>query len=95
MSLPSCDYGKGSGNGSFPWRKVWENRGRHFFDKKTTDHQHIDMIYFGLAKSANAKHEIEGGEIRWFTKEEIQKNDIDLLPHVQKYALAALEELAS
>lgn len=66
---------------------------RHFFDEART-HEHIDFSYFARAKSGDAKGE-EGGEIRWFTKEEIADPALDLLPDVRRYALLALEELAS
>jgi 8-oxo-dGTP pyrophosphatase MutT (NUDIX family) len=68
---------------------------RHFFDKKTGEHEHVDLVYFGRAKSADAKHEIEGGEIAWFSKEDIERNDVGIFPDIQKYALLVLEELSS
>jgi len=66
---------------------------RHFFDEAHT-HEHIDMVYFARAKSDAAVPEAEGGEVRWFTKEELANPSLDLLPDVRKYALAAPEELA-
>ncbi len=34
---------------------------RHFFDKKTGGHEHVDHVYFGRAKSFDVKPEEEGG----------------------------------
>ena len=64
---------------------------RHFFDATHT-HEHVDCAYFARSKSADARHEIEGGEIRWFTKEEVIENAVGMVPDVQRHALAALEE---
>ncbi len=68
---------------------------RHFFDKNTGEHEHVDSVYFARAKSADARHEIEGGDIRWFSKEDIEKNELGIFPDIQKYALIALKELTS
>lgn len=66
---------------------------RHFMGASHT-HEHIDMAYFARSQSDDARHEIEGGEIRWFTKEEIENNEFDIIADVQHHALAALEELS-
>lgn len=66
---------------------------RHFFDETHT-HEHIDMVYFARAKSAALVPEEGGGEVRWFTKEELEDPALDLLPDVRRYALRALEELS-
>ncbi|MDB5238212.1 MAG: hydrolase [Candidatus Kaiserbacteria bacterium] len=66
---------------------------RHFFDKTRT-HEHIDMVYFARAKSAQLISE-GGVEIGWYTREEISDPAFDLLPDIRKYALMALEELSS
>ena len=66
---------------------------RHYCDSTRT-HEHVDCVYFGRTESDNARHEIEGGEIRWFTKEEIERNDEGIEPDVRAHARAALEELA-
>jgi 8-oxo-dGTP pyrophosphatase MutT (NUDIX family) len=67
---------------------------RHFFDTSRT-HEHVDFAYFARSSSAEARHEIEGGEMRWFTKEELEKNVEQIVPDVQRHALEALRELAS
>jgi len=65
---------------------------RHYFDSKKT-HEHIDHVYFGRAFSADARHEVAGGEIRWFSKEELEENAFDILEDVRHHALIALQEL--
>lgn len=67
---------------------------RHFFDEAHT-HEHIDMVYFARARTDAAVAEEGGGEVRWFTKEDLMDASLDLLPDVRKYALTALEELSS
>ena len=64
---------------------------RHFYDTSHT-HEHVNLAYFALARSADAKHEIEGGEIKWFGGEEL-KNNTDIVEDVRTQALAALEQL--
>lgn len=66
---------------------------RHFYDKTRT-HEHVDLCFFARSESNNARHEVEGGEVRWFTKEEIERNEHNIVPDVQAHALKALEELA-
>jgi 8-oxo-dGTP pyrophosphatase MutT (NUDIX family) len=68
---------------------------RHFFDETRT-HEHVDMAYFARPVSdvAAAKPE-EGGELRWFTKSELEGNTANIVPDVRYHALKALEELAS
>jgi 8-oxo-dGTP pyrophosphatase MutT (NUDIX family) len=67
---------------------------RHYFDKKTGDHEHIDHVYFGRATTFDARPEEEHAEVRWFTKEDIERNESGIWPDIQVYALAALRELA-
>lgn len=69
---------------------------RHFYDK-THSHEHVDLCYFArpISDPSQARHEIEGGEIRWFTKEELERNEENIVPDVRAHALAALKELAS
>ncbi len=69
---------------------------RHFFDS-TRAHEHVDLAFFARPVSAvsEVRHEVEGGEIRWFSKEDIEGGKFDILPDVRTHALAALEELAS
>lgn len=66
---------------------------RHFFDATQT-HEHVDCAFFARSKSSDARHEIEGGEIKWFTKEEVVENAVGMVPDVRRHALVALEELA-
>ena len=66
---------------------------RHYFDE-TRKHEHVDLAYFARAKSDNAHPEEGGGEIRWFSKEELEQNDEGVLPDVCQHALAALKELS-
>jgi ADP-ribose pyrophosphatase YjhB (NUDIX family) len=65
---------------------------RHNFNET---HEHIDCVYFARSESGDAQSEEDGGEVRWFTKTELEENSFGVLPDVQKYALLALEELAS
>lgn len=65
---------------------------RHFFDKTGT-HEHVDMAYFAHADSGTVRPEIEGGEIRWFTREEIEHNDLNIVEDVCNHALTALKTL--
>ena len=67
---------------------------RHFYDGTKT-HEHVDFVYFGRATTDTVRHEVEGGEIAWFSKEEIERNEVGIWPDIQKYALAALKELTS
>lgn len=66
---------------------------RHFYDAKRT-HEHVDMAFFGRSASDAARPEVEGGEIRWFTKEELERGVIPLEPDVRTHVLTALAELA-
>ncbi|HEV3245138.1 MAG TPA: NUDIX domain-containing protein [Candidatus Paceibacterota bacterium] len=69
---------------------------RHFFDQSHT-HEHVDLCYFArpISDISNARPELENGELRWFTKEELEKNDFGIVPDVRAHALAALKELSS
>lgn len=67
---------------------------RHFYDATRT-HEHVDFAYFARTKHNDARHEIDGGEIRWFTKEEIESGPYDIVPDVRFHALTALKELGS
>ena len=66
---------------------------RHFFDESHT-HEHVDLCYFARSKSADARPEIEGGEIKWFDKEELEENSYGIIEDVRTHSLAALKELA-
>ncbi len=65
---------------------------RHHFNET---HEHIDFIYFGRAMSGELVPEESGGEVRWFSREEIEKNELNIKPRVCAYALVALDELAT
>jgi 8-oxo-dGTP pyrophosphatase MutT (NUDIX family) len=69
---------------------------RHFYDETRT-HEHVDFCYFArsVADVSEARHEVEGADLRWFTKEQIDRNDEGIVPDVRTHALAALAELAS
>src|SRR6185369_17260141 len=47
---------------------------RHYFDAPRNTHEHIDFGYFARAKTDTVQHEVPGGEIRWFSKEELESN---------------------
>jgi 8-oxo-dGTP pyrophosphatase MutT (NUDIX family) len=67
---------------------------RHFFDESRT-HEHIDLVYFARSKSGDARPEDGAGEVRWFTTDELERNELGILPDVCRYALLALKELSS
>ena len=58
---------------------------RHHFNET---HEHVDLIYFGRVVDGEVKSEEGGGEIGWFSKEEVQK--MDLKNAIRLYALSAL-----
>ncbi len=63
---------------------------RHNFD---ATHEHIDFSYFGRIVGGTLVPE-DGVEMRWFTRDEIEKNEIHLLEDTRSYALAALDYFA-
>lgn len=65
---------------------------RHYFDVGQT-HEHIDLVYFARAFSTEARHEVEGGEIRWFSRVELEDREFKIVEDVRQHALAALTEL--
>jgi 8-oxo-dGTP pyrophosphatase MutT (NUDIX family) len=67
---------------------------RHYYDDTHT-HEHVDLAYFAKAKSDAAEHEVAGGEIRWFTKEELESDGFDIVEDVRAHARAALSELGT
>ncbi len=69
---------------------------RHFFDDTRT-HEHVDLCYLArpLNDVSEAKEEIEGAELRWFTAAELERNNDGVIPDVRAHALKALEELSS
>jgi 8-oxo-dGTP pyrophosphatase MutT (NUDIX family) len=66
---------------------------RHFFDASRT-HEHVDFVYVARSLTRDARSEEPGGEIRWFTLEEIEANDVGMWADIQMYARAALRELS-
>ena len=66
---------------------------RHYFDATHT-HEHVDLSYFARSKSGVVRHEVEGGEIRWFTRGEIERNEQGIVQDVRAHSLAALTELS-
>ena len=58
------------------------------------DHKHIDLIYFGIVKGGECfEIDDEGKELRWFTKEELEQED--LLPNVKEWAIESLKSLGN
>ena len=53
-------------------------------------HEHVDLVYFGTAVRGELKFE-EGDDVRWFGRDEIQKNTLGLKESVRFYALAAID----
>ncbi|MDO8618813.1 MAG: NUDIX domain-containing protein [Candidatus Daviesbacteria bacterium] len=64
--------------------------------QSTKTHQHISLIYFAKTKSdkisQNKKNELSE-DIRWFTKEDLEK-DNEIHKIIKLYALEALKKLA-
>lgn len=67
---------------------------RHFYDD-TQVHEHVDLGYFARAEAGEPVPEEGGGEIRWFTKADLESDQYEIVPDVRAHALVALEELAS
>lgn len=65
---------------------------RHLYSK-TGNHEHVDLCFFARSGSGEASHEVEGGEIRWFSREELEKRGTEIVPDVRFHALAAIAEL--
>ena len=65
---------------------------KHFYDTTHT-HEHVNLAFFARARSADAKHEIDGMEIRWFSREELADPQYAIVPDVQHHARTALDEL--
>lgn len=62
-------------------------------DHLRDDHKHINLIYFGKVLGGECfTVDDEGKELRWFTKEEIEK--ADLVPNTKEWALEALRLLS-
>ena len=65
---------------------------KHFFDTQGT-HKHVNLVYFARAKSGEARHEIAGMEIKWFSKAELEGSEYDIVADVRHHALIALAEV--
>ncbi|PNX47659.1 MAG: hypothetical protein BV456_10730 [Thermoplasmata archaeon M8B2D] len=56
------------------------------------DHKHINLIYLGIITGGECfKLDDEGKELRWFSREELEKEP--LLDNIREWALAALDHL--
>jgi 8-oxo-dGTP pyrophosphatase MutT (NUDIX family) len=56
------------------------------------DHEHINLIYFGIVKGGELlKESDEQTSLKWFSKEELEKEN--LLPNIKEWAVKAIEEL--
>lgn len=61
-------------------------------DHIKNDHKHINLVYFGIVKSGECLElDDEGKELRWFSKDELEKED--LLPNVKEWAIESLNQL--
>ncbi len=65
---------------------------RHYFDADKK-HEHVDLIFLARARNGDARHEVEGMEIRWFSKEELEDKSFDIVEDVRYHALIALAEV--
>lgn len=66
---------------------------RHFFDDTRT-HEHVDLCYLARARSGEARHEVEGGKIKWFSKEDLESGEYEIFPDIKHHALTALKEVS-
>jgi len=62
----------------------------------TDTHEHIAFVYFAKSKTniLNLSNTEITDECRWFTKEDLTKNDDGIPNDIQFYALKALEKLS-
>lgn len=61
----------------------------------TKEHEHVAFVYFAISETNILKlsdREITDG-CKWFTKEELVKNDYDIPDDIHFYALEALKKL--
>lgn len=56
-------------------------------------HEHVDLTYFATIIGGELKPE-DGVEIRWFTKDDLERHVVEMENTTRAYALAALTELA-
>lgn len=57
-------------------------------------HEHIDFTYFARIIGGTLQPEEEGDEIRWFTREEVEHNEIGLFDVTRAHALEAIDYFA-
>ncbi len=66
---------------------------RHHYDT-TGIHEHVNLAFFARTKRSDARHEVEGGEVKWFTEKEIDDPAYNIVPDVRYHAHIALVELS-
>ena len=54
-------------------------------------HKHIGLTYFAKAKNANHLKSDEHTEAKWFSLEEIERNDYNMPPEIRHFALEAIK----
>lgn len=54
-------------------------------------HEHVDSIYFATVVGGDLQPEEDGGEIGWFSREEIENDTLGVLDAIRSYALAAID----
>ncbi len=59
----------------------------------SANHEHVDLTYFASVVGGELKPE-DGVEMRWFTKDELEKRVVEMENTTRAYALAALTELS-
>lgn len=61
------------------------------------NHEHIDLVYFATSttdKIIPAEGHEKSSDIKWFTKEELLDEKLEIWQRVRQYALTALDEVA-
>ena len=61
-------------------------------------HEHIDLVYFATSKTnvvSPADNHEKSSEIKWFTKEELLDQKLEIWERVRDYALTALKEVGN
>ncbi len=67
---------------------------RHYFNE-AHDHEHLDLGYLARVKGGDLRPEDgTATELRWFTREEIVRNDVGLHDTTRAYSLAAIDMLS-
>ncbi len=65
---------------------------RHYYDT-TRSHEHVNMAFFARPKTLDIRPEEEGGEVRWFSAEEIRYPQYAIVADVQAHTKVAFQEL--